>query len=499
MANEKHAHTATLEHSVVFDEAAGVVRILDRRVFPARVEWVTAATADDVAAAVRDMVTQSSGPLYAASAGMGLAAAQARDLPLGEARTALGRAGRALATARPTNAHPREAVSRILAAGRDADSTAELVEATLAAATAVDRDYREASLRLGRATLSLLPETPRILTHCWADAYLFGLVAAAREAGREIEWIATETRPYLQGARLTAHSLRELGQRVTLITDGMAAAALASPRGVGTGPVDAVVTAADRVALDGAVVNKVGTLAHAAAAAALGIPFYAMVEAPDRTAPTGADVVIEERDPAEVLEVLGHRTASPLVTDAWYPAFDVTPARLVTRIATSRGTFEPARVGEHFDADPDALADRPGAPALRRRRAPALPPPITASTQPDTVAFRPVPSAAAVPDQAPRRGATAAPGAAPVPRTTREPGSDGPVTAATTVIPAPAPNPAPTPAPTPAPRADEDGPETPHTDAGDPETAATTVIPVSAPADPETAATTVIPRLRDSE
>ncbi|MFG6476026.1 hypothetical protein ACFXP7_06510 [Microbacterium sp. P06] len=381
--------TATLENSVVLDEAAGVVRILDRRVFPARVEWMVAKTPDAVATAVRDMVTQSSGPLYAATAGMALAALQSRDLPLGAARTALGHAGRALATARPTNAHPRDAVATILAAGRDADTTGELVEATLSAAAGVDRDYRDAARRLGRATLSLLPESPRILTHCWADAYLFGLVAAADEADREIEWVATETRPYLQGARLTAHSLRELGQKVTLITDGMGAAALSSPRGAGSGPIDAVVTAADRVALDGSVVNKVGTLALAAAASVFGVPYYAMAEAPDRSAPTGADVVIEDRDPAEVLEVLGHRTASPLVTDAWYPAFDVTPPHLVTRIATSRGTFEPARVADHFTADPEALAVGSSVPALRRRRTPVAPIAVNDAVQPDTVAFHP--------------------------------------------------------------------------------------------------------------
>jgi methylthioribose-1-phosphate isomerase len=384
--------TATLENSVILDEAARVVRILDRRVFPARVEWVTAETPDAVAAAIRDMVTQSSGPLYAATAGMALAALQGRELPLSAARSALGTAGRALATARPTNAHPRDAVATILAAGRDADTTEQLVEATVSAAAAVDRDYRDAALRLGRATLSLLPEAPRILTHCWADAYLFGLVAAADEAGREIEWVATETRPYLQGARLTAHSLRELDQKVTLITDGMGAAALSSPRGVGTGPIDAVVTAADRVALDGSVVNKVGTLALAAAASAFGVPYYAMVEAPDRSAATGADVVIEDRDPREVLEVLGHRTASPLVTDAWYPAFDVTPPRLVTRIATSRGTFEPDSIGDHFTADPGALDAGPAVPALRRRRNPAAPAPVNASVQPDTIAFHPLPT-----------------------------------------------------------------------------------------------------------
>jgi methylthioribose-1-phosphate isomerase len=108
--------------------------------------------------------------------------------------------------------------------------------------------------------------------------------------------------------------------------------------------------------------------------------------------------VIEDRDPREVLEVLGQRTASPLVTDAWYPAFDVTPPRLVTRIATSRGTFDPARVGEHFAADPAAVASDP-APALRRRRSPAEPAPVAATVQPDTVAFRPV---SASPDEEPQ-------------------------------------------------------------------------------------------------
>ncbi|MBB2975814.1 methylthioribose-1-phosphate isomerase [Microbacterium endophyticum] len=353
-------NTATLENSVIFDGDA--VRILDRRTFPAEVDWLIAHTPNDVAAAIRDMVTQSSGPLFAACAGMALAASQSRALDLPQAQANLAAAGHALATARPTNAHPRDAVERILAASAGATSTSEIVDVVIAEADAVARDYREASLRLGRAVLSQLPENPRVLTHCWMDAYLFGVIAAAREQGRTIEWVATETRPYLQGARLTAHSLRELGQKVTLITDSMAAAALSSQQGVGFGPIDAVLTAADRVSMDGCVVNKVGTLGIAAAAKACNVPYYALVEAPDPHAPTGADIVIEVRDPTEVLEVLGQRTASPLVTDAWYPAFDLTPAHLVTKIATSHGVFDPTRVADHFATDPDAYA----APGPRR-------------------------------------------------------------------------------------------------------------------------------------
>ncbi|WP_210480675.1 hypothetical protein [Naasia sp. SYSU D00948] len=342
---------ATLDDSVrVTDDA---VLILDRRVFPDRIEWVRAGTAAEVAEAIRDMVTQSSGPLYATSAGLELAARQAAGLPLEAARAALEDAGRLLADARPTNAHPREAVARVREAVDGATTTEELVDRAVAAARGTTEHYRAASVALGRSTVELLPDGARILTHCWMDSYLFGLIDAAREAGRRYEWVATETRPYLQGARLTAHSLRELGEQVTLITDGMGAAALAT--GSSIGPIDALVTAADRVSLDGSVVNKVGTLGLAVAASAFEVPFYALVHAPDPTAPTGADIVIEERDPREVLSTLGRRTASPLVTDAWYPAFDLTPARFVTRVVTTRGAFDPERVADHFTT-PDRVA-----------------------------------------------------------------------------------------------------------------------------------------------
>lgn len=338
----------------------GAVLLLDRRAFPERTVWVRAATPAEVAAAIREMVTQSSGPLYAAAAGMALAALQAAELPLDAARAALADAGRLLASARPTNAHPRHAVDAVLAATAEATSTAELVDAAVAAARAAETEYRERSRALGRNAVGVLPDGARILTHCWMDSYLFEFVRAAEDAGRHYDWVATETRPYLQGARLTAHSLRELGQHVTLITDGMGAAALAP--GSGLGPIDALVTAADRVALDGAVVNKVGTLGLALAAAAFDIPFHALVHEPDAAASTAADIVLEERDPAEVLEVLGRRSASPLVTDAWYPAFDVTPPRFVTDIVTISGVYPPDRLWEHFTA-PAGGTPAGGAPA----------------------------------------------------------------------------------------------------------------------------------------
>jgi methylthioribose-1-phosphate isomerase len=335
---------SSLEDSVRID--AGSVWILDRRVFPRTVEWVRADTAHDVADAIRDMVTQSSGPTFAACAGMELAATQAATLPLADAQAFLLLAGEALREARPTNNHPREAVEAVLAAVSTATSTSQFVELAVDCARAYAARYTARSRALSQYTAEKLDDGARILTHCWMDSYLVELVRAAAEVGKTFDWVATETRPYLQGARLTAHTLRELGQHVTLITDGMGAAALAP--GSTLGRIDALVTAADRVSVDGSVVNKVGTLGLAIAASAFDVPYYALVQSPDPAAPHGNDIVIEDRDPAEVLSTLGERTASTLVTDAWYPAFDLTPPRFVTAVVTDRGAFAPSDLASYF-------------------------------------------------------------------------------------------------------------------------------------------------------
>jgi methylthioribose-1-phosphate isomerase len=298
----------------------------------------------DVAAAIRDMVTQSSGPVFAASAGLVLAARAAGDLPAGVAADSLRDAGALLAATRPTNNHVRDVVATVLAVLEHPAGIAggeSLVAAITTAAAGIDARYRESSAALGRHTAELLPDGARVLTHCWADQFLIGTVTAAQRAGKRLEFVCTETRPYLQGARLTAATLVEMGYTPTLITDGMVATVLAS------GGADVLLTAADRVTLDGHVVNKVGTLGAALAAHYFGVPYYAMVDHPDRHAPTIGDVVIEERDGAEVLVFAGQRTTAEGVVGR-YPAFDATPPALVTKILTDRGAFEPAEVGSYF-------------------------------------------------------------------------------------------------------------------------------------------------------
>lgn len=325
----------------VTDEGA---LILDRRVYPFERVWHRAYTVEDVAEAIEDMVTQSSGTMFAATAGMVLAGREVARLGPHEAADALRAHGRRLVATRPTNNSLRDAVHAVLAATVDGDLAAasgeELAPAAAAAAAVHDQAYRDRSAALGAHAAELLPDGATVLTHCWADWYLVATVDAARASGKTLEFLCTETRPYLQGARLTAATLVEMGYTPTVITDGMVAASLAR------GLADVVVVAADRVTLDGHVVNKVGTLQAALCAQAYDVPFHALVLAPDPASPTIADVEIEERDGEEVLYLAGVRTAAPGVR-GFYPAFDATPPHLVTRIVTDRGAYVPADVGTY--------------------------------------------------------------------------------------------------------------------------------------------------------
>ena len=312
------------------------VDILDRRVFPERRTWVHCTTVEDVAKSIEDMVTQSSGPYFAVLWGMVLAAREAGALNPADARAYLDRAGERFTATRRTNNHLRKAVTAALS-HVDGQAGEELVAAVLAGARAGDERYRSSSAALGRHTAKLLPDKATVLTHCWADLYLVELVRARDD----LSFVCTETRPYLQGARLTAETLAEMGADTTVITDGMGAAVLSSGR------IDAFVTAADRVTMDGHVINKIGTLGLAVAANAFGVPFHAMVQAPDRLAPTAADVPIEYRDGAEVL-----RPGTNPAVRGLYPAFDVTPPRFVTTVVTDRGPHDPRRLDRYYEEVP---------------------------------------------------------------------------------------------------------------------------------------------------
>ena len=282
-------------------------------------------SAEAVAEAIRSMVVRGA-PAIGISAAFGMALAAAAGADLADA------AG-TLRVSRPTAVNLAWAVDRMLA--HRGDLTAE-AEAILA-------EDLEANIRMGRHGAELLGQNVTVLTHCNAGALAtagygtaLGVIRAAVESGRHVAVFADETRPYLQGARLTAWELQQDGIDVTLITDNM------SGHFFQQGKFDAVIVGADRIAANGDAANKIGTYTVAVLAQAHGVPFYvaAPVSTIDPNCPDGTHIPIEERSAQEVTEIFGARVA-PEGVAVRHPAFDVTPARLITAIITERGVLRP--------------------------------------------------------------------------------------------------------------------------------------------------------------
>jgi methylthioribose-1-phosphate isomerase len=197
-------------------------------------------------------------------------------------------------------------------------------------------------MRLQRAKFSaeLLPARCRLLTHCNVSGELVAVAQACRDLGKELTVIATETRPYLQGSRLTAWELNQAGVNVEVIPDGAVAQVIAANK------VDAVLVGADRVARNGDIINKVGTYPIAVVAARYGVPFYVLVQDPG-TLQSGGDVDIEERPAAELFQLQGESLLEAPV-EGRYPAFDMTPARLIARLITFGGAHTPEEFRQKY-------------------------------------------------------------------------------------------------------------------------------------------------------
>ena len=300
----------------------GCVRMIDQRRLPGELAFVDAKTVDELCDAIRTLAVRGAPALGVAGA-MGMALAQVTGAdPDGAAAQILG--------TRPT------AVNLAWGVGRGRAAADAVAEAERLAADDVARNRR-----LGAHGAPLVPEGGRVLTHCNAGALAcagygtaLGVIRAAAEQGRRPSVWVDETRPVLQGARLTAWELDRLGIPATLVADVMAGSLMSG------GEVDCVVVGADRIARNGDVANKVGTYSLAVLARHHGIPFY--VAAPlatvDLDCPTGADIPIERRAADEVASIEGHAIAPPGFT-VENRAFDVTPAELVTAIVTEAGVL----------------------------------------------------------------------------------------------------------------------------------------------------------------
>lgn len=323
----------------------GSVRILDRRVYPAQERFVTCRSHGEVAKAITDMVTQSYGPFHAAAMGMALAAHECRDRSAAEQKAYLKAAADVIANARPTTARKMRVwtddCERDASAAIDAGETAcdaILRGALVKFSRRYDRFDREARFFLER-----IPKNPTIMTQCYGDADLGMLLRALNERGDEAKFFTPETRPYLQGARLTASVICDMGFPVTLITDNMPGYVL------GQKHVDLFTTSADVITLDGHVVNKVGTFQIALCANYFGVPYY-VAGFPDRTHPDLSSVHIEERNGDEVRHAMGVCTCKPAVT-GYYPAFDITPPELVSGVATDIGVLKPTELQAYQPAE----------------------------------------------------------------------------------------------------------------------------------------------------
>lgn len=317
------------------------VRIIDQRLLPGRLVERDLRTLDDVVEAIRTLAVRGA-PAIGIAGAMGLVAVLAPNANAGrDAVVALARdAAAAIRATRPTAVNLPWALDRLLTrAQRTSGDGYAVVDALRAEATCILDEDRAMCRRIGEHGAALLHDGARVLTHCNAGALATGGIGTAlapiyvaAERGMRLEIFVDESRPLLQGSRLTAWELRRAGLHVTVLTDGMAAA-LMRERGI-----DLCIVGADRVAANGDVANKIGTYGLAIVARHHAIPF--VVAAPsstlDPSTPTGCEIVIEQRAPEEVLVIAGVETAPDDVC-VYNPAFDVTPADLVSAIVTDKG------------------------------------------------------------------------------------------------------------------------------------------------------------------
>jgi methylthioribose-1-phosphate isomerase len=317
----------------------GSVVMIDQRLLPTREVYRVYRDHREVARAIKDMVIRGA-PAIGVAAAMGIALGM-RTVRARMLEQAFEGLCRTFAATRPTAVNLTWAIDRMRGVFRAHRTRpiAELRARLEAEAIAIHDEDVAANRRLGAFGAALLPDDGTVLTHCNAGALAtagfgtaLGVIYAGREAGKRIEVIACETRPFLQGARLTAWELKRQRVPVTLVTDGMAAHMMQRGR------VACVVVGADRIAANGDIANKIGTYAHAVVAARHRLPFY--VAAPcstvDLACPSGAHIPIEERSPREVTHLLDRQIAPSGIRVA-NPAFDVTPSELVTAIVTDRG------------------------------------------------------------------------------------------------------------------------------------------------------------------
>jgi len=324
------------------------VRMIDQRKLPAVEEYPVFKTYEEVAGAIRNMVVRGAPAIgVAAAMGVALGVRDSRTNNIASLREDFKQITDTLASTRPTAVNLFWAIDRMKRLFKeiatDGADKRTIADRLIQEALAIQKEDIESNRRMGNFGQELLPNSGTILTHCNAGALAtagygtaLGVIRAAVENGKRLRVLADETRPFLQGARLTAWELWKDDIDVRVISDNMAGSFMRQ------GLIDAVIVGADRIAANGDVANKIGTYPLAVLAKQHEIPFY--VAAPfstlDLKMPDGSDIPIEQRDPAEVTHIVGVRIV-PDGVSVFNPAFDVTPHQFITAIITDRGVAEP--------------------------------------------------------------------------------------------------------------------------------------------------------------
>ena len=327
-------------------EIPGTLRMIDQTRLPVEFVEIDCGTVEQVWEAIRSLRVRGA-PAIGVAAAFGTVVGL-QTIPLAERSDfdrRLLQVTDYLAESRPTAVNLFWALNRLKSVAADHPELPPdaMLQRLLAEARAIDDEDRAMCAAIGQHGITCMPESGGVLTHCNAgglatagDGTALSVIFAACAAGRPLEVYADETRPLLQGARLTSWELQQRGIPVKVICDSMAALVMREQK------VQAVITGADRIAMNGDAANKIGTYSIAVLAKAHGIPFY--VAAPSSTfdpaIESGDEIPIEERDCAEISHGFGHQTV-PDGVDVWNPAFDVTPARLIRAIITERGVIEP--------------------------------------------------------------------------------------------------------------------------------------------------------------
>ena len=330
----------------------GIVRMLDQTRLPLEVTFFDCRTYHDVAKGIKDLIIRGAPAIgIAAAMGVALGAQEINTKNFKNFYDELEKVCNHIGSTRPTAVNLFWAINRMkeFTLSNKEKPIIEIKKVLIDEANRILQEDIEACKTMGRHGAQFIKDGDTILTHCNAGALAtggygtaLGVIRAAKEEGKEIKVFADETRPVLQGARLTAWELMEDGIAVTLITDNMAGYFMKK------GMINLCIVGADRIARNGDVANKIGTYSVAVLAREHGIPFY--VAAPlstiDFNIPSGEHIPIEERNPAEVSHIFGKTQIAPSKVRILNPAFDVTPARYIAAIITEKGAFKPEDIGK---------------------------------------------------------------------------------------------------------------------------------------------------------